>query len=364
MKTRTMLRIRATFIAAILALIFSSLQVLAQEPLTFAVIGDTGEPTQPQRDIALRMKAYRDTRGRFDFVLMLGDNIYDDGVGRGFRTHFENPYRELLSAGVRFYAVLGNHDVREGTEDQIDYAGFNMGGRRYYSFKMGSDLVEFFALDSSLMSEEAENIAERQLKDFEVSRAKNIRLKSALERRRLRTRARNRSLQAQESEIRSLDDSIAKHKAFRAGVRSAREQQLPWLVQSLQQSTARWKVVFLHHAIYSTGSHGTDGDVLRLRRMLEPILIEKKVNVVFAGHDHAVEQIKPQGRSHRVYYITQGAGSRLRPGDLERDNPLHEWGEDRKYSFLVVRLTESEMTIEVIDSTGREIRRFSIPKLN
>lgn len=47
----------------------------------------------------------------FDFVLMLGDNIYGAQTADGFRRKFEDPYKPLLDAGVKFYASLGNHVV-------------------------------------------------------------------------------------------------------------------------------------------------------------------------------------------------------------------------------------------------------------
>lgn len=61
---------------------------------------------------------------------------------------FERPYATLLSAGVNFYASLGNHDRPE----QTAYAPFNMGGR-YYSFQPRSASVRFFALDSNDMDD-------------------------------------------------------------------------------------------------------------------------------------------------------------------------------------------------------------------
>ena len=77
---------------------------------------------------------------------MLGDNIYGGDSPRDFARKFEEPYKPLLDAGVKFYASLGNHD----NPDERQYKLFNMGGKRYYSFKKND--VAFFALDSTYMN--------------------------------------------------------------------------------------------------------------------------------------------------------------------------------------------------------------------
>jgi predicted phosphodiesterase len=118
----------------------------------FAVIGDSGRGTQPQHDVAAQMVAFREQLS-YEFVLMLGDNLYEGPASpQDYREKFEEPYRELLDKGVRFYAALGNHDDPR----EIDYPAFNMKGQRYYSFAPPEDLlakiatrVEFFALDST-----------------------------------------------------------------------------------------------------------------------------------------------------------------------------------------------------------------------
>ena len=68
----------------------------------------------------------------FEFVLMMGDNMYG-GESRDFKEKFEDPYKELLDAKVKFYASLGNHD--QGL--QVNYVNFNMDGKEYYRFKKG-----------------------------------------------------------------------------------------------------------------------------------------------------------------------------------------------------------------------------------
>ncbi|MEJ7708374.1 MAG: metallophosphoesterase [Pyrinomonadaceae bacterium] len=118
----------------------------------FVAIGDTGTGGVDQIAIARRMTIYHDERP-YDTVLMLGDNIYEDGDAAALPRKFEQPYSELLGRDVRFHAVLGNHDVRKGRTTQLNYKLFNMGGRAFYSFIKGGDIVEFFALDSTAMDE-------------------------------------------------------------------------------------------------------------------------------------------------------------------------------------------------------------------
>jgi 3',5'-cyclic AMP phosphodiesterase CpdA len=114
------------------------------DSIRFAVIGDNGNGGQEQLDVAGQMEKYRQTFP-FDFVLMLGDNLYGGNSPRDYAKKFERPYKTLLDAGVKFYASLGNHD----NSNERFYDPFNMGGQRYYTFKKGN--VAFFALDSNYM---------------------------------------------------------------------------------------------------------------------------------------------------------------------------------------------------------------------
>jgi 3',5'-cyclic AMP phosphodiesterase CpdA len=120
--------------------------------IKFAVIGDSGRGTPPQYEVAAQMIRYRE-EFPFAFVIMLGDNIYEGpATAADYTRKFEDPYRSLLNAGVKFYAVLGNHDDPQ----QVHYKLFNMNGERYYTLAPPEDLlaklatrVEFFAIDST-----------------------------------------------------------------------------------------------------------------------------------------------------------------------------------------------------------------------
>ena len=140
----------------------SSLQVklpLEGGSVRFAVIGDSGTGEKQQYKVAEVMEAYRQ-QVKFDFVIMLGDNIYGGHHPKDFEEKFEQPYKPLLDAGVKFYASLGNHD---DPNDERLYKPFNMGGVRYYSFRKGD--VEFFVLDSNYMDPNQLSWLQKALQD-------------------------------------------------------------------------------------------------------------------------------------------------------------------------------------------------------
>src|SRR5271166_487246 len=129
-----------------------------QKSVRFAVIGDSGTGKSAQYQVAQQMERCRDKTG-FDFVLMLGDNIYGGKSQQDFERKFELPYKPLLDAGVKFYASIGNHD----DPNERLYKPFNMNGARYYSFKKGN--ATFFALDSNYMDSSQLTWLETQLQN-------------------------------------------------------------------------------------------------------------------------------------------------------------------------------------------------------
>jgi hypothetical protein len=112
----------------------------------FAVIGDSGTGGSDQMRVAQQLSKAHQTYP-FEFVVMMGDNMYGGEGPSDFANKFEKPYKPLLDGGVKFYAALGNHD----DPNQRFYKHFNMNGERYYSFKAPRGSVRFFALDSNYM---------------------------------------------------------------------------------------------------------------------------------------------------------------------------------------------------------------------
>ena len=98
-----------------------------QGTFKFAVLGDFGTGSDEQYELAREMSNVH-SRFKYELVILVGDNLYGSERPQDFKKKFEQPYKPLLDAGVKFYASLGNHDARE----QRFYQPFNMGGKLYY----------------------------------------------------------------------------------------------------------------------------------------------------------------------------------------------------------------------------------------
>ncbi len=125
----------------------------------FAVLGDFGTGDAVQYQLATQMVKLHG-QFKYDFVAMVGDNLYGSERPQDFATKFEIPYRPLLDAGVKFYGALGNHDARE----QRFYKLFNMDGKLYYSVKPKAN-VRFFFLESTYPVPEQIQWVENELKN-------------------------------------------------------------------------------------------------------------------------------------------------------------------------------------------------------
>ncbi|NET77151.1 metallophosphoesterase [Okeania hirsuta] len=113
----------------------------------FVSVADTGAGGKDQFAVAEAMGRYF-LKYPFDFVILGGDNIYEDGEIEKIEDVFEKPYKFLLEKEVKFYACLGNHDIRTENGDlELKYPGFNMAGR-YYTFQYHP--IQFFALDTNI----------------------------------------------------------------------------------------------------------------------------------------------------------------------------------------------------------------------
>ena len=313
----------------------------AGEPVVrFAVIGDQGTGDKHQYRVAEQMVRWHDALP-YPVVLTLGDNIYGPtlawwrhGGKQYFEKRFDRPYAELLERDVIFRASLGNHDLRthDGRDQIEDYERFHIEGEQgYYNFTHGK-------------------LADgRPLVEFFA----------------LNTTRLEKDKQDPE--------------------------QLAWLAKALASSRARWKILYGHHPLYSSGKrHGGEEN---LRKKVEPILLgeetrpsgapfdyaqdrkalkdrgrvdvgpegatpsiqtdtpraeEPWVQVALAGHDHFYQRFHPQ---QGVTYFVCGSSGQLRRGNAKPD-PSVAAIEDQLRAFMLWEATASELRYRAINERG------------
>jgi hypothetical protein len=136
---------------------------------------------------------------------------------------------------------------------------------------------------------------------------------------------------------------------FALDSRTLDDAQLEWLRQGLKGSGSRWKLVFFHHPIYTSGRY--DAGARTLRAALEPILVDGDADVVLSGHEHFYERTLPQ---RGILYFVSGAAGSLRPDDI-RQTPLTARGFDSDYSFMLMEATGDELYFQAISRRGRTI---------
>ncbi|HJZ73106.1 MAG TPA: metallophosphoesterase [Vicinamibacterales bacterium] len=123
--------------------------------------------------------------------------------------------------------------------------------------------------------------------------------------------------------------------------------QLEWLENALKDSREPWKICYFHHPLYSNASrHGSSVD---LRILLEPVFVKYGVNVVFSGHDHVYERIKPQ---KGIYYFVSGAAGQLRKGNV-RPTADTAAAFDQDQSFMLIEVAGNDMFFQAVSRTGQ-----------
>ena len=135
--------------------------------------------------------------------------------------------------------------------------------------------------------------------------------------------------------------------------------QADWLERTLAESKEDWKICFFHHPLYSSGGrHGSEVD---LRAQLEPLFLKYGVQVVFAGHEHFYERLKPQ---KGIHYFVNGGGAKLRGGDIRTTTGMTARGFDTDRSYMLVEIAGDVLTFQTLSRAGKRIDSGSIRRPN
>ena len=124
--------------------------------------------------------------------------------------------------------------------------------------------------------------------------------------------------------------------------------QVKWLEDELQKADGGWTIPYFHHPLYTTARRGPE---LELREILEPLFVKYGVNVVFSGHEHIYERMKPQ---KGIHYFTAGGSAKLRPGDT-RPNGVTEVGYAADRTFMLVEIVGDTLHFQAITRTGKTV---------
>ena len=128
------------------------------------------------------------------------------------------------------------------------------------------------------------------------------------------------------------------------------QKQLQWIEATLRDAKEDWKVPYFHHPLYSNAArHGSSVD---LRVLLEPLFVKYGVDVVFSGHDHVYERVKPQ---KGITYFVSGAAGQLRRGNMRPDPNETAAYFDQDQSFMLVEVSGDQMSFASIARSGKVV---------
>jgi len=233
--------------------------------LVFAVIGDIGVDEQPEADVADLVLGWHPA-----FIATVGDNNNPDGaadtidrnIGQYYHAYI-HPYLGDFGEGAeqpRFFPALGNHDLKtDNGQPHFDYFSLPfdeaLSGNERYYDVVWED-VHLFILNSD------------------------------------------------PSEVNG---------------RSVDSVQAQWLRAQLAASTARWKIVLMHHTPY-TSSLKRNSD-----KEIQWPYAEWGATAVFSGHDHLYERLQADG----IPYFVNGAGGKeLNPVGPPVDESIVRYNQD------------------------------------
>jgi hypothetical protein len=132
-----------------------------------------------------------------------------------------------------------------------------------------------------------------------------------------------------------------------------------WFEKDISSSRAAWKIVAAHHPFYNVGGYGYRWG----REDLVPLFHRHGVDVVFSGHAHLYERLRPMTSKENpqrpvLYIIAAGGGAPLyAPGEhpyIAVTKPvLH---------YAVVNIKRNTIGIRVLTEKGEEMDRISWSK--
>jgi predicted MPP superfamily phosphohydrolase len=126
----------------------------------------------------------------------------------------------------------------------------------------------------------------------------------------------------------------------------ADDEQLRWLENKLMEPKPQWRIVALHHHIFSSGIFGIDHSLVE---HLVPLLEKYDVDLVLGGHEHNYERSEKKGIT---YILTGGGGSYLRPVNVN-NNPYQK-SAVAEFHHVRVKVERDRLIVSTICDVDRK----------
>ncbi|MBF0212889.1 MAG: metallophosphoesterase [Magnetococcales bacterium] len=269
--------------------------------VVFFALGDQGSGSDHQRRVAAAMERVAAADRGVDFVLLLGDNFYPDGVASvtdpQWSSAFESIYTGKMLDKTPFLAILGNHDGHANPEAQVLYGLQSLGSGRW-RMRGRQDVWEF-----------GRGTGNQPL----------LRL--------------------------VLLDSLAPV-----------ERQAEFARQALSGGgTPVWRLVAAHYPLRSSGRHGSSRALLTA---LLPVLQAGGVEAYLCGHDHHLEVIRRPGEPLQ---IISGAGGHV-PYSVGERLPGSEFALQGQHGFFRVEVNPTSLLFTAFDDRGERLHQSRIDR--
>jgi hypothetical protein len=299
-------------VGAILSSVAPLRTLKMEGPIRFAFVGDTGQNSTAQRQIATVLRDLNP-----EIVLHGGDVIYGGFTDATADTRFFDYYQAQLRSTPWFLSV-GNHDLNccGGTPDNntnswaVRAANFQntfylptnsaTGTEHFYSFDHGD--VHFVALFNPW---------------------------------------------------------------FTAYVPTAASDQFQWLTNDLAASSKPWKMLFCHMPVANSGSHASADydsnrvlDRVEFMNLLLPVAQQYGVQVIFSGHEHNFERFAPTNGFHSV--VSGGGGTGLYALSASPHPASAQFWSTNHCS--IVSVDGDTMTVQALGLTGQVFDSLTVQK--
>ena len=311
---------------------------IEEETVKFVAIGDMGTGEHKQFLVAEAIAEICALKG-CDFILGLGDNIYESGPNdeydEQFQTKFEDPYAAI---DLPFYMVLGNHDTT------LVFPGDGLGNPRgefEVAYAARTDRItekwqmpdRFYRFSAPINGEFSDEV--RPLIDFYAL------------------------------DSNPLTNLVHLHGDYLLGPYS--REQSAWMQEQIESSQSKWKMAFAHHPYLSNGKHGNAGSYDGLgkiptiggffyKNFLEENMCDN-MDLYLSGHDHDLQWLHATEACGKTEFIVSGAAAKTRSfADPERNEAFYQLDDTLGFFWIEVSWSELSATVYQVDKESGESR--------